>query len=191
MAYKSPFRVLETTTSTGTGNITGSGAAVTGMRTFSAAGVANGDTFAYMIQAVDGSGNLTGDWEIGLGTMGASNVITRTTVVESSNSNAAVSFSAGTKHIGIIKSPKVAGYVPKATPTVGASPYTYTNSSDGTQQVFLTNVPGLLSNFQYVRGGNSQTTYSTAAYYMTLAPGDGFTWSYTSSAISIVVYQLD
>jgi len=87
--------VVETTTTTGTGDITLAGA-VTGFKSFS--GVCSvGDTCYYLIEAIDGSGNRTGQWESGYGTYSASNTLTRTRVDKSSNSNAAVSFSAGTK----------------------------------------------------------------------------------------------
>lgn len=91
--------VLETSTTTGTGALTLAGA-VTGYRAFSAV-CATSDTVYYFIQAVDGSGVPTGDWETGLGTYSASNTLTRTTVVDSSNSGSAVSFGAGTKRVGM------------------------------------------------------------------------------------------
>lgn len=60
-----------------------------------------GDVFYYMIEAVDGSNIPTGEWETGLGTYSAANTITRTTVHNSSNGGAAVSFSAGTKRVSL------------------------------------------------------------------------------------------
>lgn len=93
-------RVKETTVSTGTGAITLAGA-MTGFKTFSSV-CANSDTCYYAIQAVDGSGIATGDWEIGLGTYTtAGNTLTRTSVIASTNSNALVNFAAGTKHVWI------------------------------------------------------------------------------------------
>ena len=88
-------RVMETSTSTGTGNITLAGAA-TGHRAFSAVCVV-GDTFDYAIAAVDGNGTPTGAWETGRGTYSAAGTLTRTTVQASSNSNNAVNFAAGSK----------------------------------------------------------------------------------------------
>lgn len=91
-------RVKETTVTTGTGAVTLAGAA-TGYRTFLAA-VGDGNTCYYTIQAVDGGGNPTGDWETGIGTYAAAgNTLTRTTVQSSSNSNNAVNFGAGTKQV--------------------------------------------------------------------------------------------
>lgn len=99
MAHISEPRVLETTTTTGTGALTLAGA-VAGFRTFASVCATN-DTCLYYIEAVDGSGVPTGDWEVGLGTYSGTNTLTRTTVVRSSNSGSAVSLAAGTKRVAI------------------------------------------------------------------------------------------
>lgn len=99
MAHITSDRVKESTTTTGTGALTLSGA-ITGFRAFSAV-CATSDTVHYAIQAVDGSGVPTGDWEVGLGTYSAANTLTRTTILSSSNAGAAVVFAAGTKHVWI------------------------------------------------------------------------------------------
>jgi hypothetical protein len=86
-------RVKETTTTTGTGAITLAGA-VSSFETF-AAGVGNSNTTYYAI--VHQTAN---EFEVGLGTLdGTSANLTRTTVISSSNSDAAVNFSAGTKDV--------------------------------------------------------------------------------------------
>lgn len=88
------------TTTTGTGAIT-LGSAVTGFAGVAAA-LADGDTFYYAIFAVDANGNPSGDYEIGAGTYTASGTtFSRDKIYKSSNSNNAVSFSAGTKHVTI------------------------------------------------------------------------------------------
>lgn len=99
MAHISEDRVLETTTSTGTGALTLAGA-VTGYRTFAATMAVN-DTCLYAVWGVDASGTPTGEWEGGVGTYSATNTLTRTTVLESSNAGAAVTLSAGTKYVAI------------------------------------------------------------------------------------------
>ena len=99
MAQRLEDRVLETSTTTGTGSLTLAGA-VTGFRTFDEA-VAAADTFPYYIEAVDADGVPTGDYEVGMGTYSGSNVLARTSVVLSSNSDAAVNFGAGTKRVGL------------------------------------------------------------------------------------------
>lgn len=99
MAFIVADRVKETSTSEGTGPIT-LGGAVLGFSAFSAR-CTTGDTCYYAIQAVDGAGVPTGEWECGLGTYSGANTLTRTTVTSSSNSDAAVSFAAGTKQVFI------------------------------------------------------------------------------------------
>lgn len=83
-------RVRETSTTTGTGTLTLSGAP-TGFQTFST-GIGNGNTCYYTIQTVDVNGVPTGDWEVGLGTVGVG-TLARDTIYQSSNSDSLVSFS--------------------------------------------------------------------------------------------------
>lgn len=92
MAHITNDRVQETTTTTGTGALTLAGA-VTGFRAFSSV-CANNDTAFYSIFSASGS-----EWEVGLGTWGTGNILTRTTVINSSNAGAAVNLSAGTKTV--------------------------------------------------------------------------------------------
>jgi hypothetical protein len=95
VAHIQADRVKETTTTTGTGNVTLAGA-VAGFRTF-AAMLANDDTCFYCIAGQSGS-----EWEVGLGTfVSATPALARTTVLQSSNAGAAVNFSAGTKDVFI------------------------------------------------------------------------------------------
>ena len=84
-------RVKETSTTTGTGALTLAGA-VTGFETFGT-GIGNSNTTYYAITLP-----ATAEFEVGLGTLnGDSSTLTRTTIISSSNSDNAVSFSAGTK----------------------------------------------------------------------------------------------
>jgi len=86
-------RVRETTSTTGTGAVT-LGGAVGGFQSFSA-GIGNSNTTYYAISI-----NSESEWEVGLGTLnGDSSTLTRTTVLESSNSDSAVDFSAGSKEV--------------------------------------------------------------------------------------------
>ena len=86
-------RVKETSTTTGTGAIALGGAA-TGFETF-AAGIGNSNTTYYAIW-----NQGTTQWEVGLGTLdGTSANLTRTTPISSSNSDAAVNFTSGTKDV--------------------------------------------------------------------------------------------
>lgn len=92
MAHIKADRVRETTTTTGVGAVTLAGA-VSGFRIFGSV-MANADTCFYAIA-------LAPDWETGLGTWGTGGILTRTTVLASSNAGAAVSFGAGSKDVFI------------------------------------------------------------------------------------------
>jgi hypothetical protein len=89
-------RVLESSTSTGTGSFTLTGAQ-TGYQSFSAIG--NGNTTYYTIQGKNPDGTLTSDWEVGIGTWSTGGTLARDTVLESSNSNNLVVFPAGDKDV--------------------------------------------------------------------------------------------
>ena len=93
MALVVADRVKETTTTTGTGAIS-LGGAQANFATFSSA-LSDGDTTYYAIVDND---NVA--YEVGLGTYTSSgNTLTRTTVLDSSNSGSAVSFGAGQKDV--------------------------------------------------------------------------------------------
>lgn len=85
-------RVKDTTTTTGTGNITLSGSAPTGYQTFASQFAVN-EPLYYTISS---SG---ADWETGIGYLSASTTLVRSCVLGSSNSNALVNFSAGSKDV--------------------------------------------------------------------------------------------
>lgn len=84
-------RVKDSTTTTGTGNVTLSGTAPTGYQDFNTAFGTN-IRFYYVIAG-------GAEWEEGQGYLSASTTLVRETVLYSSNANAAVSFSAGTKDV--------------------------------------------------------------------------------------------
>lgn len=85
-------RVSETSTTTGSGDVTLAGAA-TGFQSFNAAyGLTK--TFGYCIELVSGS-----EWEVGIGYLSGTTTLVRDRVLSSSNAGAAVTFSAGTKNV--------------------------------------------------------------------------------------------
>jgi len=90
VACKSSDRVKETTTTTGTGNITTAGAA-TGFETFN---TAFGTDVRFFYAIVGAS-----EWEVGQGYLSASTTLVRETVLQSSNADALVNFSSGTKDV--------------------------------------------------------------------------------------------
>lgn len=90
LVIKDRVKVLATTTGTGTFTL---GSAVTGFQDFSVIG--DGNTTYYTIVA-----QATPDWEVGIGTYTASGtLLSRDTILESSNGGAAVDFPAGTKDV--------------------------------------------------------------------------------------------
>jgi hypothetical protein len=91
MALVLADRVKETTTTTGTSDFA-LGGAVSGFQTFSA-GVGNSNTTYYAV-------SLGSDFEVGLGTLSGDGLtLARTTVLQSSNADAKVSFAAGSKDL--------------------------------------------------------------------------------------------
>lgn len=86
-------RVKESTTTTGTGNVS-LGGPISGFRSFASV-LSVGDKTFYSFVAEDGS------WETGIGTYQGSNILERTSVLESSNAGSKVNFAAGTKTIFI------------------------------------------------------------------------------------------
>jgi hypothetical protein len=95
-------RVKETTAVTSTGTATLLGASV-GYQSFSVIG--NGNTCYYTIAA-----QTTNEWEVGIGTYTSPNQLSRDTVLSSSNSNALVNFSAGTKDVFVAQPAEKAVY---------------------------------------------------------------------------------
>jgi hypothetical protein len=85
-------RVKETSTTTGTGDITLAGA-VSQFETFTA-NYATNVFFPYAIVGQTGT-----EWEVGLGYLSGAATLVRSQVYQSSNSDAAVNFSAGTKDV--------------------------------------------------------------------------------------------
>jgi hypothetical protein len=126
VAYLTPDRVRETSTTTGTGAITLAGA-VTGWKTF-ASGLSTNDTFPYVIEGRDSSGNQTAEWETGIGTWSAGGTLTRTTVTGSSNSGNAVSFASASLvcYVGLNKT----GLVSVADISAASAVYAHTQVAD-------------------------------------------------------------
>lgn len=162
MAHIIADRVVETTTTTGTGAFELS-AAVTGFRRFSAV-CATSDTCPYYIETVDAFGVPTGEWETGIGTYSAANTLTRTTVLASSNANAAVNFAAGTKRVAISLLARSFQWteIASATPS-GVNTVDFT----GIPQTF-TDLVVVSDGLTHNNGGNTQ---------LTLGVSDGSTFS--------------
>src|SRR6056300_1455500 len=94
MAFAVADRVKETSTTTGTGTLNLAGAEP-GYQTF-VAGVGGGNTTYYAIV-----NRATSEFEVGIGTVtdAAPDTLSRDTIISSSNSDAAVTFTAGDKNV--------------------------------------------------------------------------------------------
>ncbi len=87
-------RVEDSSTSTGTGNITVSGTAPLGKRTLSAVATTNGDTIDMVI-----AHTTLNEWEFARWTRVSANVYSRASTPYMSSTGSAVNFSAGTKEV--------------------------------------------------------------------------------------------
>lgn len=85
-------RVQDTSTTTGTGTLTLADSAPTGYRTFATAFGSGSRVVSYCIEG-------GAEWEVGEGTFNGTTSLTRDRVLASSNSNALVNLSAGTKTV--------------------------------------------------------------------------------------------
>lgn len=119
MAYKIKERVKDTTTTTGTGDITLAGSAPSGFRTFASAYSTN-DLMPYCIEG-------GGEWEVGIGKLTASTTLQRLAVVDGSDGAAtAVDFNAGTKNVFVS---------PIAGDMSATDPFIFGDGSDGTATI--------------------------------------------------------
>jgi hypothetical protein len=98
MSHVNADRVLDSSTSTGTG-IYGLNGNITGFRGFTDA-LAPGDTCHYVAWNVDTNGNPNGAWEIGVGRFDGAD-LERLAIISSSNSNNAVNWTAGTRRVAV------------------------------------------------------------------------------------------
>ena len=144
MAFILNDRVKETTTTTGTGAITLAGA-VGGFETFSA-GIGGSNTTYYAIKH-----QTSNEFEVGFGTLnGGASTLTRTYIINSSNSDAAVDFSAGTKDI----------FCTMPAAKVGL-PFPEEYGSSSAPKVITVKVGSKTSSHPYPAGGSS----SSSAYF--------------------------
>jgi len=162
MAFVINDRVLETSTSVGTGTFTLAGAP-SGFQSFSS-GIGASNTTYYTIAS-----NNASEWEVGFGTLDATGtILTRTTVYKSSNSNSPVVFTAGTKTVFVTyPSGRSVNLDPNGvlalTSTVN-SPLTVNNNGTGTAlnysvASFFGNVDNYSQiNYQNLSAGNSAST---------------------------------
>ena len=148
MAFAVNDRVKETSTTTGTGTLLLAGA-LTGFQTF-VAGIGNSNTTYYAIvhESAD-------EFEVGIGTVtdASPDTLSRTTILESSNSDSAVNFSSGTKTVFCTLPAEKALLVPGSGDLTIDAPADFILDADGadvllkdagTQYAALTNSSGNL-----------------------------------------------
>ena len=160
MALVVKDRVQETSTTTGTGTLTLAGA-VSGFQSFSVIG--NGNTTYYAIV-------LGSEWEVGLGTYTSSGtLLSRDTILESSNGGTAVNFSAGTKNVFVTYPAEEAVYQ-DATGTAYAPQFAASNGLNvnngtiGTSYTFPTGYNSVEAGDITISGGVTVTVPATSRW---------------------------
>ena len=144
MAHIIADLVRETTTTTGTGNVSLAGARSPG-RKFNTV-MADADTCHYSIQHTSAN-----EWEIGFGTYETTgDVFIRTSVIASSNSNAAVNFSAGTKNIDLIAPAAVVAQEYSGVDNAGNGTITMGNGGDFTLITSTTTITAFVFTHDWV-----------------------------------------
>ena len=133
MAFALNDRVKETSTTTGTGTFDLAGAE-TGFESF-VSGVGNGNQTYYAI-----SNDGTNEFEVGIGTVtdATPDTLSRDTIISSSNSDALVNFSAGTKTV-------FCTLPASRTPSAGMTAQTFVNTHNSTISDNQTLVSGVLA----------------------------------------------
>ena len=145
MAFALNDRVKETSTTTGTGTFDLAGAE-TGFESF-VSGVGNGNQTYYAI-----SNDGTNEFEVGIGTVtdATPDTLSRDTIISSSNSDAAVNFSAGTKTV-------FCTLPASRTPSAGMTAQTFVNTHNSTISDDQTLVSGVLAGPVSITGTQTVT----------------------------------
>ena len=145
MAFVLNDRVKQTSTTTGTGTFSLTGTE-TGFETF-VTGIGNGNSTCYAI-ANDG----TSEFEVGIGTVtdAATDTISRTTIISSSNSDNLVNFTAGTKTV-------FCTYPAKRAPSASMTATTYVTTHASTLSDTQTMDSGVLAGPVTITGTQTVT----------------------------------
>lgn len=182
MALVLKDRVKETSTTAGTGTLTLAGA-VTGFQSFAAVG--SGNTTYYAI--VD---NVTGAWEVGVGTYTASGTtLSRTTVLSSSNSGALVTFTANSKDVFVTYPSSQGVWLDASGVDISTSFGAITTTSIATTTGTITTTPAAntdIANKAYVDSvAATGLTYHAAVYCATSVNISEATLAYNNGASGV------
>lgn len=152
--------VGDTSSTTGTGTLTLLGSAPAGARAFSASGLVTDATVRYRIASIDNS-----EWEVGEGVWTSSgNTLSRATVFASSNADALVNFSAGTKNVSLVLTAADIASVTQAIDKLQVTLTTAANTTTaGWQKVPMTNV--VVDSNSIWSSGSTRAVPKKAGYY--------------------------
>lgn len=162
-------RVQESTTTTGTGALTLSGA-ITGYQTFSSA-IGNGNLTYYAIFSAGST-----EWEVGIGTVGAG-TLARTTILASSNAGSVVTLSAGIKNVICTYPASKAGFAVSVSATSPSNPTSgdlWYDSTNGVMLIYYND--GTTS--QWVEDYESQLASSISLPDMNGGTASTTSWAY-------------
>jgi hypothetical protein len=174
MAFVLADRVKESTTTTGTGTITLSGAAA-GFQSFAAVG--SGNTTYYCIASAS-------EWEVGFGTYTSGvNTLTRTTVLDSSNGGALVNFGTGSKDVFVAQPAGRNVTFSTGQGWGGVVPNSIDIPFNTSSFAFNTDGALYLSNNTYYDGTNWRSKVNAAASLTPFNAGGGFT-TYKMAAVA-------
>lgn len=167
-----PDRVLETTTTVGTGSLALAGA-VTGYNSFSS-GVGANNTCFYALDSQSSS-----EWEVGLGTLDSlGTTLARTSILSSSNGNAVVNLSAGTKRVYVTYP---GNFVIPSTGYIGANNNSPPNYTPGGRLTLTSNEPlldGTRTTLYY-------TPYTSDLVYLTTSTGYWRPYNFSEISFSL------
>ena len=169
-------RAKMSTSTTGTGTIT-LGSAVDGYQTFADAGVSDGDVVTYVIEDGD-------NWEIGTGTYTATGTTLSRTVIESNNSDSAITLT-GSAEVFISATAADIGIIPATTATTATTSETaiatYSTTSYSSAKLIVS----------VTRGSDRQVSELLVVHDGTTASATEYAQVYTNASLATFNVDID